>query len=128
VVRLKITPNAPANAVLGETNGVIRLKIQAPAVDGKANAALVAFLAGALWVPNAAVSLQGGFRNRLKRVGYGTGRCRGAAAVIGNSRPAIRFSALNEGVCVNERPLPARTAIAILASVRCSRVNSKPSS
>jgi len=29
VLRLKITPNAPANAVLGETGGVIRLKIQA---------------------------------------------------------------------------------------------------
>ena len=68
VLRLKITPNAPANAVLGETGGVIRLKIQAPAVDGKANAALVAFLARALRVPNAAVSLQGGFRSRLKRV------------------------------------------------------------
>jgi len=29
--------------------------------------------------------------------------------------------------CVNERPLPARTAIAILESVRWSRVNSRPS-
>jgi uncharacterized protein (TIGR00251 family) len=68
VLRLKIAPNAPANAVLGETDGVIRLKIQAPAVDGKANAALVAFLARALRVPNAAVNLHGGFRSRLKRV------------------------------------------------------------
>ena len=54
--------------MLGETDGVIRLKIQAPAVNGKANAALVTFLARALRVPNAAVSLQGGFRSRLKRV------------------------------------------------------------
>jgi uncharacterized protein (TIGR00251 family) len=67
-LRFKITPNAPANAVLGETDGVIRLKIQAPAVDGKANSALVAFLAEALRVPKAAVSLQGGLRSRLKRV------------------------------------------------------------
>jgi uncharacterized protein YggU (UPF0235/DUF167 family) len=43
LLRLKITPNAPANAVLGETDGVIRLKLQAPAAEGKANAALVAF-------------------------------------------------------------------------------------
>jgi uncharacterized protein len=64
----KVTPNAPANAVLGETDGVIRLKIQAPAVDGKANAALVAFLAEVLRVPKTAVSLQGGLRSRLKRV------------------------------------------------------------
>jgi uncharacterized protein (TIGR00251 family) len=68
VLHLKITPNASTNAVLGETDGVIRLKIQAPAVDGKANAALVAFLAGVLQVRNGAVSLQGGLRSRLKRV------------------------------------------------------------
>jgi uncharacterized protein YggU (UPF0235/DUF167 family) len=43
LLRLKVTPNAPANAVLGESDGVIRLKLQAPAVEGKANAALVAF-------------------------------------------------------------------------------------
>ena len=68
LLRLKITPNAPANAVLGETEEVIRLKLRAPAVDCKANAALVAFLAGVLRVPNGAVSLQGGLRSRLKRV------------------------------------------------------------
>src|SRR5215471_18559104 len=68
LLRLKITPNAPANAVLGETDGVIRLKLQAPAVEGKANAALVAFLAETLRVPKAAVSLKGGRRCRLKQV------------------------------------------------------------
>ena len=63
---LKITPNATANAVLGETGGVIRLKLQAPAVEGKANAALVAFLAETLQVPKAVVSLKGSRRSRLK--------------------------------------------------------------
>jgi uncharacterized protein len=68
LLRLKVTPNAPANAVLGESDGVIRLKLQAPAVEGKANAALVAFLAETLQVPKAAVSLKGGRRSRLKQV------------------------------------------------------------
>lgn len=68
LLRLKVTPNAPVNAVLGEADGVIRLKLRAPAVDGKANAALVAFLAEALRVPKAAVNLQGGLRSRLERV------------------------------------------------------------
>ena len=35
LLRLKIMPNAPANAVLGESGGVIRLKLQAQAVDGE---------------------------------------------------------------------------------------------
>ena len=69
LLRLKITPNAPANAVLGETDGVIRLKLQAPAVKGKANAALVAFLAETLRVPKGAVRLlKGGRTSRLKQV------------------------------------------------------------
>ena len=68
LLRLKITPNAPANAVQGETDGVIRLKLQAPAVEGKANVALVAFLAETLLVPKAAVTLKGVRRSRLKQV------------------------------------------------------------
>ena len=52
----------------GESDGVIRLKLQAPAVEGKANATLVAFLAETLRVPKAAVSLKGGRRSRLKQV------------------------------------------------------------
>jgi uncharacterized protein YggU (UPF0235/DUF167 family) len=52
----------------GETDRAIRLKRQAPAVDGRANAALVAFLAEALRVPKVTVRLQGGWRSRLKRV------------------------------------------------------------
>ena len=84
---LKITPNAPANAVLGETGGVIRLKLQAPAVEGKANAALIAFLAETLRMPKAAVSLKGGRRSRLKQVEVqgldGTEACRRLLAPAG---------------------------------------------
>ena len=47
---------------------MIRLKLQAPAAEGKANAALVVFLAETLRVPKAAVSLKGGRRSRLKQV------------------------------------------------------------
>lgn len=68
MLRLKVTPDAPGNAVLGEADGVIRLKLRAPAVDAKANAALLVFLAGTRRVPGTAVSLQGGRRSRLKQV------------------------------------------------------------
>ena len=54
--------------MLGEADGVIRLKLQAPAVQGKANAALVAFLAETLRVPKAAVTLKGGRKSRMKQV------------------------------------------------------------
>jgi len=87
LLRLKIMPNAPANAVLGESGGVIRLKLQAQAVDGKANAALVAFLAETLRVSKAAVSLKGGRRSRLKHVEVqgldGAEACRRLVATAG---------------------------------------------
>jgi uncharacterized protein len=87
LLRLKITSSAPANVVLGETDGVIRLKLQAPAVEGKANAALVAFLAEALRVPKAAVSLKCGRRSRLKQVEVpgidGAEACRRLLACVG---------------------------------------------
>src|SRR5215472_8422854 len=90
LLRLKITPNTPANAVLGEADGVIRLKLQAPAVEGKANAALVAFLAETLRVPKAAVTLKGGRRSRLKQVEIqgldGAEACRRLLATAGASQ------------------------------------------
>ena len=65
---LKFTPNAPANAVLEQTDGVIRLKLQAPAVEGKANAGPCSVSGRNARVPKAAVSLKGGRRSRLKQV------------------------------------------------------------
>jgi uncharacterized protein (TIGR00251 family) len=88
-LRLKITPNARADAVLGESGGVICVKLRAPAVEGKANAALVAFLSETLRVPKAAVTLKGGRRSRLKRVEVqgleGAEACRRLLATAGAS-------------------------------------------
>jgi len=47
-VRFHIVPNAKANQVMGEHGSAIRIKLRAPAVEGKANAALRSFLADAL--------------------------------------------------------------------------------
>ncbi len=65
---LKIVPRASRNAV-GEVVGeALKIRLQAPPVDGKANAALLAFLAEALGVPVRAVTLLSGETGRLKRV------------------------------------------------------------
>jgi hypothetical protein len=44
----------------------LRLRVQAPPVDGEANAAVATLLARALGVPRAAVTLVGGQRGRDK--------------------------------------------------------------
>jgi hypothetical protein len=70
---------------------VIRLKLQAPAVEGKANAALVAFLAEALRVPKAAVSLKGPEKPPEAGRGPGTRRRRGAQPATGATTQAANL-------------------------------------
>ena len=43
---LKVIPRSPRNGVVGIENGVLKIKIQAPPVEGAANEAVIAFLAG----------------------------------------------------------------------------------
>jgi len=67
-IRLRIVPNAKRNQVAGEHGGAVRIKIAAPAVEGKANAALIGFLAEKLGLHTRAISLISGEKSRDKVV------------------------------------------------------------
>jgi uncharacterized protein (TIGR00251 family) len=58
--------NAKIDTVVGEYGGAIKIKLQAPAVEGKANAALRRFLAEKLSMPERAIVLERGERSRDK--------------------------------------------------------------
>jgi uncharacterized protein (TIGR00251 family) len=45
MIRLHVVPNAKTDRVAGEHGGAIKIELGAPAVKGKANAALISFLA-----------------------------------------------------------------------------------
>lgn len=62
------TPGAKHTAAAGAHGDALRVRLAAPPVDGKANAALLAFLAERLGVPNRAVSLRSGDTSRRKLV------------------------------------------------------------
>lgn len=68
VLQLRIAPNARRSEVVGRHGESIKVKIQAAPVDGKANGALLQFLAGKLRVPARSVRLCGGEKSRDKRV------------------------------------------------------------
>ena len=68
ILRVHIVPNAKCDCIMGEHGGAIRIKLRAPAVDGKANAALVRFLADEMKLPRHAIVLQSGQRSRDKLV------------------------------------------------------------
>ncbi len=65
---LRIVPRASRDAVAGAMGEALKIRLRAPPVDGKANAALRAFLADTLDVPERAVTILSGETGRLKRV------------------------------------------------------------
>lgn len=69
---LKVTPGAKRNEVLGweddypQVGRVLKLKIAAPPVEGKANKEIILFLAKTLGLPKSAVELVHGTSGRIK--------------------------------------------------------------
>ena len=66
VLTVKATPRARASGVAGIDGDWLRVHLQAPPVDGKANAALIDFVAERLGLAKSAVSLKSGQTSRRK--------------------------------------------------------------
>jgi uncharacterized protein (TIGR00251 family) len=67
-IAVQITPNAKKTEVVGVIDTALKLKLQAQPVEGKANEALVKYLAKALSVPRSAVTITHGHTNKMKLV------------------------------------------------------------
>jgi len=67
-LELKIIPNAPRNEVVGWLGGALKVKVHAPALEGRANDELLDFLAGHLDLPRRAITLLRGDKSRQKIV------------------------------------------------------------
>jgi uncharacterized protein (TIGR00251 family) len=68
ILRVHVIPNAKSDCVVGKHGGRIKIKLRAPSVEGKANAALIRFLTEQMKLPRRAISLEGGQRSRDKRI------------------------------------------------------------
>lgn len=68
ILDLHIQPRAAKNEIVGPHGDRLKIRLTSPPVDGKANAALIAFLAAECQVPRAAVQLVKGETGRQKRV------------------------------------------------------------
>lgn len=68
VLSLHVQPGAKRSAFAGTYGDALKLKLAAPAVDGKANAELVRFLADAFGVPRRNVEIVRGETSRAKVV------------------------------------------------------------
>lgn len=67
-VSVRLTPRAGRDEVLGFDGDVLRVRVAAPPVDGRANEALTRLLAARLDVPRSAIEVVGGHTARTKVV------------------------------------------------------------
>lgn len=65
-IAVQVSPNARKSEIVSGDGDTLRIKLQAPPVDGKANDALVQFLAKKLQIPRKQVSITHGQSNRRK--------------------------------------------------------------
>jgi uncharacterized protein (TIGR00251 family) len=65
---VRVQPRASRDAVAGEVEGALKIRLTAPPVDDRANEALRWFLAAELKIGISAVRIAGGERGRTKRI------------------------------------------------------------
>ncbi|SRR5713226_3652550 len=68
VFAVRVQPRASKDEIAGEMGGALKVRLRAPAVEDRANEALVEFLAQLLIKPKSAVRILGGERSRTKRM------------------------------------------------------------
>lgn len=87
---LHIQPNARATAVAGTHGDALKIRIAAPAVDDKANAALIDFLRRSLNLSAADIRIRHGARGRRKivEIDHPAAGCVALLAGMGPAGPA----------------------------------------
>lgn len=68
VLKLHIQPGAKKTEVAGLHGDTLKIRLHAPPVDGKANAALIEFLSARLKVPRRQITLKSGQAARRKQL------------------------------------------------------------
>lgn len=67
-IRLHVQPKASKSRIVGIHDGCLKIAVTAPPVEGKANKAVVKFLADLLGVPVRDVTVKSGSQSRRKLV------------------------------------------------------------
>lgn len=65
---LQVTPNAKKSQVIGALDDVLKLRLQAQPIEGKANEALIRFLAELLELPRSRIQITHGQTSKKKLV------------------------------------------------------------
>ena len=86
LLRVRVSPRAKQDALSGLQGDALRVRLSAPPADGKANSALVSYLAAVLDVPARDITIVRGHTSRSKVL-----RISGLSADLASARLAERF-------------------------------------
>jgi uncharacterized protein len=75
IVDIHVIPNASRTQADGEHDGALRVRLHAPPVDGKANLALMAWLADTLGIAKREVELVRGQTSKRKQLRVSAAAC-----------------------------------------------------
>lgn len=67
-MRVLLQPGAKKDEIIGEHDSYLKIKLKAPAVEGKANAALIKFLSKQFNIPASQIELIKGKQSRYKQI------------------------------------------------------------
>jgi len=68
IFAVRVQPRASKDEIAGEIGGALKIRLRAPAVEDRANEALIDFISELLKTPRSAVSILSGERSRVKRI------------------------------------------------------------
>ena len=68
ILSIYLQPGAKKSEVSGMHDGQIKIKVNSPPVDGKANEALILFLSEFLNIPKSKIKIISGEKNRMKKI------------------------------------------------------------
>ncbi len=86
ILKVRIVPRASKDGIQGIMGDALKVRIQAPPVEGKANAYLIKFLSKHWKIPRASIEILSGKTGRNKRIRilYPTDELRAVLLSIGN--------------------------------------------
>jgi uncharacterized protein len=68
ILMVRVQPRASKDEIAGVIDGALKVRLQAPALEDRANVALREYLASLLKTPKSAVRILSGGRSRIKRI------------------------------------------------------------
>ena len=67
-IKVKVLPRSSKNQIIGQEGDLFKVKLTSPPVEGKANKALIEFLAEKLGIPKSHMQIKSGKSSKLKSI------------------------------------------------------------